>query len=284
MGQAEGEETFDEVVEVSPVEDGGRADELIERAAASGRKARVVADGRFLVGVRGRLERVADQQWEVVIENSAALGIDSTRMVMHPSARLMEMGRIASGRSHGVGFEINGQVFLYKGKNYLLAMSFEVLRVDSQGRLPEESEIAPAPGDGLAVEGTDVDSMLKSLSPREREVMEEGVMGREEGVRIAPLREGTMVVSRMGRLVSRIEGGWEFRIDADTDGGADQDPPVTVLPCAMLERIELAVESRPEATRLTVSGSVFVHQGENYLLPAMMLIEPIGEGNLVSAQ
>ena len=286
--QTGGEGAFDEVVEVRPVEDGVRENALIERASAERRSRRVVADGRFLVGVRGRLERSIDDRWVMLIENGGALGIDAERMVLQPSTRLMEMGRIVSGRTRDVGFEVNGQVFLFKGENYLLPMSFDVLRVDGSGGLPVKTDDSPSAGDGLPVEATDVDSMLASLTPTERESRREEVDsgGEEEEreVKVAPLREGTMFVSRLGRLVGQSEGGWAFRIDTDADSDPDSDPPMTVLACAMLERMEAVMISRPSPPRMTVSGSVYVYQGENYLLPVMMLIEPVSEGGLVTAQ
>jgi hypothetical protein len=222
------------------------------------------------------------------IENGAELGIDAEWMVMQPSTRLMEMGRIVSGRRQSVGFEVSGQVFLFRGENYLLPMSFDVLRVEGSGGLPVKTDTLPRAGDGLAVEGTDVDSMLESLTPSENETRREkvgrGARDDEREVKVAPVREGTVFVSRLGRLVAESEGGWSFRIDSDADSDPGTDPAMTVLACAMLERMAAVVQSRPSPPRMTVSGSVYVYQGENYLLPVMLLIEPASEGGLVTAQ
>jgi len=92
------------------------------------------------------------------------------------------------------------------------------------------------------------------------------------------LPEGTIIVSRAGRMVrSDVGGEWIFTFEADRDGHSD--PPMVLMPCRNLQRMERLVEERPDATRFLVSGQVFVYYGRNYLLPTVMQV-PYERANL----
>lgn len=78
--------------------------------------------------------------------------------------------------------------------------------------------------------------------------------------------EGTIIVDRAGRMVrSDVGGEWLFTFETDRNG--KQDPPMVLLPCRRLERMEKLLEERADATVFRVSGQVYVYYDRNYLLP-----------------
>ncbi|MBL1218876.1 MAG: hypothetical protein D8M59_15460 [Planctomycetes bacterium] len=90
--------------------------------------------------------------------------------------------------------------------------------------------------------------------------------------------EGTIIVDRAGRMVrSDIGGEWLFTFEADRNG--KQDPPMVLMPCRRLERMEKLMEERADATVFRVSGQVFVYYDRNYLLPTWYQI-PYERNNL----
>lgn len=80
----------------------------------------------------------------------------------------------------------------------------------------------------------------------------------------APLREGSFLVSRRGRLAQSHDGWWFF-FDADESGHSDT--PVLVHPCATLAGMIRLMESRREPTTFYLSAEVFADGGRNYVLP-----------------
>ena len=93
------------------------------------------------------------------------------------------------------------------------------------------------------------------------------------------IREGQFLLRRRGRLIRSTEGmaGWLYAFDADSDGL--QDPPMFLMPCKLLEDMELIVEEQGEDAAFILSGKVFVYRNANYLLPTMMTQAP-PKGNL----
>jgi hypothetical protein len=84
------------------------------------------------------------------------------------------------------------------------------------------------------------------------------------------LRENTSISFRRGTVARDANGSWQFVFDADAAGQAD--PPVTLLPCLLLERIEAYTRKEGSAAPMILSGEVFVYNGQNYLLPTVFRI------------
>jgi hypothetical protein len=88
-----------------------------------------------------------------------------------------------------------------------------------------------------------------------------------------PVREGTFLVSRRGRMVRAATGEWMLVFDNDATGKAD--PPMRLQPCETLMAMERslsaatagATSGAAQAPTYLVSGQVFVYYGRNYLLP-----------------
>ncbi|MDX1682226.1 MAG: hypothetical protein R3336_03805 [Phycisphaeraceae bacterium] len=78
--------------------------------------------------------------------------------------------------------------------------------------------------------------------------------------------EGTFVLNRRGRMVDAPDSQWHaFVFDADSAEGPE--PPMVLMPCRTLARMEALVGDAGSDQPLEVSGKVFLYRGVNYLLP-----------------
>lgn len=105
-----------------------------------------------------------------------------------------------------------------------------------------------------------------------------------------------MLSARAGRL-ARADDGWAFVYDTDADIPAEQDGaeeraagrvladrPIRIMPGLLLESMERTTSRYEGGVRLSVSGQLYVYEGENWLLPTMYLVELDRTGNLTPAQ
>ena len=65
-------------------------------------------------------------------------------------------------------------------------------------------------------------------------------------------------------------GTWWFTFDADSSGLSD--PPMVILPCLLLERMERYAARTGARTAMLLSGRVYVYEDRNYILPTMFQI------------
>ena len=84
------------------------------------------------------------------------------------------------------------------------------------------------------------------------------------------VREHTLITNRRGKFTRDRAGSWVFVFDADASGLAD--PPMRLLPCLLLERIEDYARRTGNNSPALLSGEVFIYQGQNYLLPTVFRI------------
>jgi hypothetical protein len=78
------------------------------------------------------------------------------------------------------------------------------------------------------------------------------------------MREGTLLLDRLGRLQKSADGGFEFVLDADGRGMAD--PPLKLMPNRKLMQLEDRVQSSYRDLPVRVTGEVTEYRGRNYLL------------------
>lgn len=90
--------------------------------------------------------------------------------------------------------------------------------------------------------------------------------------------EGTIIISRIGRMVrSDVGGEWLFTFDADSTGKLD--PPMILMPCRLLERMERLVSEDGDQVKFIVSGQIYEYYNRNYLMPTVMSV-PYKRDNL----
>jgi hypothetical protein len=80
------------------------------------------------------------------------------------------------------------------------------------------------------------------------------------------LREGTLLLDRVGRLTRGGDDGKRLEFTIDSDGRAMADAPLVLLPNRALARLEGAVQTRYRDLKIRVSGEVMEYRGRNYLL------------------
>ncbi len=84
------------------------------------------------------------------------------------------------------------------------------------------------------------------------------------------LRENTFITQRRGRMSRSQASEWVFTMD--TDGKGRSEPAMVLMPCMNLQNMEKTVDRAGEGTSFTVSGTVYVYKGRNYLLPSMFVV------------
>jgi hypothetical protein len=77
------------------------------------------------------------------------------------------------------------------------------------------------------------------------------------------MREGTLLLDRVGRLQKADDGDIEFVLDADGRGLAD--PPLKLIPSRKLQQLEDRVQSSYRDLPVRLSGEVTEYRGRNYL-------------------
>ncbi|MFT3684932.1 MAG: hypothetical protein QM783_08400 [Phycisphaerales bacterium] len=95
------------------------------------------------------------------------------------------------------------------------------------------------------------------------------------------LRENTFITQRRGRMTRSMTNEWVFTMDADAKG-TRAEPAMVLMPCLNLQNMEKAVERSGDGTSFTISGTVYVYKGRNYLLPSMFVVNR--RGDLAPAQ
>ncbi len=178
-------------------------------------------------------------------------------------------------------------IFVYRARNYLLPTYFVTVDV---------SELAPSTTDGLAARapaamGADpsVGELLRNVRRGEHDETRtpRGMAGVGGGDRrsgdSAPLREGLTLISRVGRVHADRDGRWVFAMDNGPSTAGRADAPLTLSPCLNLMEIERVLDQYGHQVRFSLSGTVFVYEGANYLIPTLYRIEMDREGNTIAA-
>ena len=88
--------------------------------APDGQKAKLKGEGEFVVNRRGRLVRAADGAHFLFVFEADSAEAPETPVVMMPCQLLESMEKLVQERGESLSFRITGQLFLYKGANYLM--------------------------------------------------------------------------------------------------------------------------------------------------------------------
>jgi hypothetical protein len=252
----------------------------------------LLREGSQLIEVVGTLTRDAEHsQWVFTVkdENFSAAQYE---LIVLPGTMLGEIEAVvASVDWEQFTFEMTGEVLVYRARNYF--MPSHPPRLLQGGQAPQDdadksapsadaagdttqSEDAPAPGgdddsvealmheldesSGIAVvqrdDATSADDDHTFSLDDSRPILDHTLV-----------QEGTQLVNRRGRIRREGGGAWVFVLDADATGLGD--PPMRLLPCRLLERIETITQRRGNGAEVLLSGRVFVYRNRNYLLPTV---------------
>jgi len=89
------------------------------------------------------------------------------------------------------------------------------------------------------------------------------------------VREGDVVINRLGRLDKDAKGSALFVYEADSS--ALTEPPLILLPCQKLEQMEGWAKQKPDA-KFVITGEITVYHSQGYLLlRKVMLYRDMGQ-------
>ena len=244
----------------------------------------LLREGSVIARAQGDLALDPDEKVWLFRPAKAEAGGLRRELVLMPSQTLEDMLQTVRMSPSPVEFEVTGRVFMYRGRNFLLPeLAPPIVRFDTQvGETPKPTTAAkPTPsGDAKFVAPTTaqstgdaddaaVDAIERRLEARlatapaaaRREVGNEA-----KASSAAPVASGTRVTLRRGRLSRDPQiGTWRFVPEQVTGSG---DASLELLPCLLLEQLELAARESDSPPVILLSGSVFAFEGTSYLLPS----------------
>ena len=96
-------------------------------AAEPAQGGRLLREGTFLASRRGRVIKTTGGEWQFHFDTSPENKADAP-MVLMPCLNLQAIEKLAVRGSEALSFTVSGQVFVYKGRNYLLPTMYSVNR------------------------------------------------------------------------------------------------------------------------------------------------------------
>lgn len=237
-----------------------------ERQAESSdlaRPAPLIREGEQLVSADGVL-RAFDDGWVFETVHKGKV----RHFTLSPSLRLGELEQVVGARGEG-RYRLSGRVFVHRERNYLLLSAFSAPGIDDASPSPEQS---------LTGGPTVADLVRDFERQRTDRARAPGRAGEPRREATPVRREGTRVTLVRGRILQN-PAGWAFFEQLTPEGALERDPattiPVMMLPSLMLEELESLAAFSPEPPVVSLSGEFFAHQGRNYLLPTMYLVERV---------
>lgn len=108
-----------------------RPGEAAPSEGARGSATRLLREGTFVTGRRARMTRSATGEWVLNFDEDAT-GPSDAPMTLMPCLNLMSMERVAERGGDSLTFTVSGQVFVYKGRNYILPTMYVINRAGDQ--------------------------------------------------------------------------------------------------------------------------------------------------------
>ncbi|MBS0195644.1 MAG: hypothetical protein JSR77_02695 [Planctomycetes bacterium] len=264
--------------------------------------ARFYPEGTLVTDRRGTLF-VSDHGDVILVPANTQTAPMDPLFVVLPCQRLSQMIAARAAGGPNTPFIIAGQVFVYRDRQFLLPSVFAIDRAVTAPTPPapaaapsQPAPSPPAPANKPAATSDDprVNDLIRELeSQREapRRVAAAPTPGAAApqptpaaqqpadtktptGGDHAIKPEGTLLISRRGRLVrlTHEQGRLAFAVDNDPDSPATH--PYLLQPCQLLERMESVASTRGDSLVFRVSGRVGVYEGKNYLLPTFQQVVP----------
>ncbi|TVQ63200.1 MAG: hypothetical protein EA378_02605 [Phycisphaerales bacterium] len=265
-------------------------------------RGRLMPEATFLVRRQGTLLKAPSGERVFVFldapEDRPGQTVPLRPMVMIPCATLERMERYATGDAGLEYFTVSGEVFLYRGRNYLLPTAFSTSPLEeAMGEIGARREAGRAPGtppaEGEAVPPSpepdpDVQDLIRDLEARretarglsveaiEDEARQLGERGRAALAAELGWNEGETLLRRRGRLTRLGGGEWAFVTDSGASG-TRTEAPLVLTPSLALLRLENLGALRGESQAIELSGRVLTYRTRAYVVPTMFVVHPDGE-------
>jgi hypothetical protein len=248
-------------------------------AAIGPEPAPLVPDGAILTRVEGIMVKPEPgDPWTLRLTGEAADPEGRTRdFILLPSHVLEEMEHAEASATHSPSFTVTGTVSLFDHRNWLMPQHVETHTQHATRSEPKAEPADPnesndamrsgqSAGDSIADIVADLQSSIQTL-PRSLD------SGRSISDDKTKVLDGTLILSRRGRLLRGRYGAWIFVFDADAWG--EEDASVVLLPSPMLRTLINQGKSSDYRQPVHVSGSLSSYHGRRFLVPtaARKLIE-----------
>jgi hypothetical protein len=221
----------------------------------------LLREGSYLRQTRGSLHRDADTGWWTFRVDPEDPHRQVAELTLLPCTLLENLEPLVEASTL---FDLTGQVFVYRGRNYLLPTHAPRLVEYVPAPAAPGTADAPPPGDESA--RTILRELEQTVGPVRRSSQAgQGSESAAEPRRAALVPPGTVILWRRGWLVRESAGAWSFVFEADASGLVD--PPMVLLPCLLLEQMERHARRAGSDDALLISGRVERYNARNYLLP-----------------
>ncbi len=240
-------------------------------------KAALLREGSHLVETPGVMVQDPETKWWHFVVQGDDPASPHYDLVMLPCMVLDEMQHLVTSMppEETILFEVTGQVFVYRNRNYLLpTYAPRLLRLAPTPDMtitPVDAEAPPAGAGSAADVERQLERAVQALAsagdarPGRRSADGGSSDTTAEG-RLAP--EGSFIMNRRGTVSRHSSGAWVLTFDADASGLAD--PPMVLLPGRQLERLEAYLQASPGRPTVLVSGRAYLYRGRNYLQPTLI--------------
>lgn len=249
----------------------------------------LLREGSFITRTAGRFaEDKSRREWTFIPDAVDRSGLERT-LVLLPNEVLGDAVRVARLAPNELAFELTGEVFLYRGRNYVLPALLTPLAAKVETPIQTTTE-APAAAPAATSLPEDEEAIAREIERRLAERLDRMPKVPAAPAPTAPprsdtpssdpaltVRSDTPIQSRRGQLVrDNATGGWRFVFEGQLAGSGE--PSMPVLPCQALERIENSVRQSDGTLALTVTGTTTLFEGRNYLLPSVFRVARGGRG------
>ncbi|CAG0969593.1 hypothetical protein PHYC_01169 [Phycisphaerales bacterium] len=225
---------------------------------------RTYPEGSFMTPRAGTLLKAPSGD-VVFVPSRPETGPADPPFILLPCETLTQL----TGSSLDGTISVGGQVFVYRSRHYLLPSSFT-----REVAAPAAEQPAAAPP------STDpsVQDLMKSLEESGARAVADAPVGESQAQPQAARKdvltgEGAVLVSRRARLLRLPGAGGQFAATFDNDPNSPADPPMVLLPCRALERLESVASWRGENTPFLLSGRVYTFDGRNFVLPVLVQVQ-----------
>ncbi|MBT5656658.1 MAG: hypothetical protein HOI89_02595 [Phycisphaerae bacterium] len=240
-------------------------------AAEGPTPAPLVPNGALLTRVEGIMVKPEPgDPWTLRLVGEAADPEGRTRdFILLPSKLLEEMEQTEASSEQSPVFTVTGTVSLFDHRNWLMPQHVETQSEHAarstpsvEPANPNEAEDGLRPsqsaGDSIADIVADLQSSIQTL-PRSLDA------GSSTSVTANAVPDGTLILSRRGRLLRGRYGAWIFVFDADAWG--EDDAPAVLLPSPTLRTLINQGKRSDYRQPMHVSGSLSSYHGRKFLVP-----------------